>query len=193
MPELSCEHPSREELQSYLNEHWQKTIGEINFFRDEFDFDCSRTYEKFYDSILKSLIRLNEFPREDKFWTNTNKKPTIFKLNEFCELKLKENPNDVLALWTKLSLIIINGQVEETFNEIIKKLTKDGSLNADILTEIYLAGDLVYDDDSVYFAEVLSKLKLENQAFAKLQLLKKSKNQTVSDWAETVLDKITRQ
>jgi hypothetical protein len=60
-----------------------------------------------FDAILAGLERMNSLVRTDPFWTNTNRRPTIYKLAEFCHIELIRSPNDpnilfaeaVLAVW----------------------------------------------------------------------------------------------
>jgi len=46
------------------------------------------------------LNELNAFDREHPFWTNTNRRPTVFKLEDFAEARLTADATDELALWT---------------------------------------------------------------------------------------------
>jgi hypothetical protein len=52
-----------------------------------------------FDAIFTALTTLNGLPRNDPFWHNTNSRPTIYKLGEFCRRKLTENPSDLAFLW----------------------------------------------------------------------------------------------
>ncbi len=193
MPELSCENPSREELQSYLNEHWEDTKKGLEYFRNGFGVDFKNLAGKFYDSILNSLYRLNDFPRENKFWHNTNNKPTIYKLDEFCQLKLSENPNDILALGGYLASRMKMGAPTPNLTDIINKLVQLGEMKADLLVELYLTEDITYDGNGNDFAELLIKLGLQNDSKVTLENLAKSKNDFVSNWARTALEKIKNQ
>lgn len=50
--------------------------------------------------MVANMLRLNSLPRTDPFWHNTNLRPTVFKLREFCSLVLREEPDDLPSLWT---------------------------------------------------------------------------------------------
>ncbi len=50
--------------------------------------------------MAASMLRLNSLPRTDVFWHNTNLRPTVFKLWEFCYLVLREEPDDLPSLWS---------------------------------------------------------------------------------------------
>jgi hypothetical protein len=190
MPELSCENPSQEELQSYLNEHWQETEKTINYFFDHFGVDTHESYTKYHDVILHSLYRLNDIPRDNKFWHNTNNKPTIYKLNEFCRLKLAENADDVLFLWTIIALAIKYGHIEEDFSKNLRKLAALGELKTNILIEMYLTEDIIYDGNGEALAEWLNEFRWQNEAKQMLNGFIKSENDFVSSWAKVVLSRI---
>lgn len=192
MPELSCKHPSHDELQSYLSEHWE-TTKLVNYYRNDFGIDCQKLYAKLYDSILSSLYRLNDFSREDKFWRNTNEKPTIYKLNEFCRIKLYENQNDVLALWTILALVIKDSAPEDDFSQIIQKLFELGELGSDMLIEMYLTEDIIYDGEGENLASWLRKFGFQREAKTTLNNLVTSQNEFVSNWTAKVLKRIENQ
>lgn len=190
MPELSSEKPSCEELQSYLNEHLRETRKMFDHYHEKFGVDFQKLYKKTYDSILKSLYCLNDFSREDKFWHNTNKKPTIFKLDEFRKLKLEENADNISALWTTISLAIVYGQTEHGFSEIVEKLFEFGELEKDILIKIYLFEDMFYEGDGESLAERIKTLEIEKECRIELEQLEKLENEFVSNWAKKVLSKI---
>ena len=52
------------------------------------------------DTLLRAHERLNALPRSDSFWENTNRRPTQFKITDFCNRLLSSNPHDVDALRT---------------------------------------------------------------------------------------------
>ena len=54
-----------------------------------------REFARFaYQAILTGLERLNQLPRSHPFWRNTNRRPTIYKLGEFCRMELDITPGD---------------------------------------------------------------------------------------------------
>ncbi len=193
MPELSCEHPSREELQSYLNEHWESTREGIDYLRNEFGIDFENLSAKFYEVTLNSLYRLNDFPRENQFWQNTNNKPTIYKLDEFCQLKLDENSKDILALWASLASSVKLGAPNRYWSEIIKELVEIGEMKTDMLIKLYLGEDITYDGNGEDLGDWLIELGLQNESKQTLNDLVNSKNEFISNWARTVLGRIENQ
>ncbi|MDD2802349.1 MAG: hypothetical protein PHE96_12925 [Methylococcales bacterium] len=105
MPRLKNEIPTDEELRSYFMEY----LGLLSSgYASEYP-GCDSFCMKARESIFESLCRLNRLPRSDSFWSNTNFRPTIYKLGDFCRLVLKSNPQDTLALWTIAALDVSNG------------------------------------------------------------------------------------
>jgi hypothetical protein len=64
--------------------------------------------------LLESLKRLNQLPRTDPFWKNTNLRPTTPKLSSYCSDVLTQHPEDVLALLTQAVLGVAHASVFET-------------------------------------------------------------------------------
>jgi hypothetical protein len=128
MPELINEIPTNEELFIYLMEHIGKNIFGFSFI-NQFPDEKDKRYKEFYrdftvpfhklgfskyfkivaEHIFDGLKMLNEFPRTDSFWGNTNNRPTIYKLPSFCEQLLSKDKCNERALWTRLSLNIYWG------------------------------------------------------------------------------------
>jgi hypothetical protein len=63
-------------------------------------------FSRMEPAILETLHRLDTLPRDHPFWRNTNKRPTIYKLRDFCEMVLRENPADEGALWCQAALSV---------------------------------------------------------------------------------------
>jgi hypothetical protein len=98
VPETKTQLPSDQELRSYLDE-WLKTSAVsllADYPEDRKNYhpevvealsylSSSGSRSKFLttvnNSIFQSLQRLNQLPRSDPFWYNTNCRPTIFQTN----------------------------------------------------------------------------------------------------------------
>lgn len=132
MPEIRNEVPSEDELREYFdlclarttlpwlrpptkalhNPYPDEMVAALAFLRP---LGADRFYELATAALFRSLLRLNHLPRTDPFWHNTNKRPTWFKLTEFCYRLLRANPDDELALWTLGALEV--GQSGDTFGQ----------------------------------------------------------------------------
>ena len=64
------------------------------------------------NTLLESLKRLNQLPRTNPFWKNTNLRPTIPKLGVYCSDVLTQHPDDVLALLTQAVLGVAHARFE---------------------------------------------------------------------------------
>jgi len=107
MPELLHEIPSDQELQAYCDEHFQKSVLFLTrgsrpgaAIASLGALGCDEFGRFAMSSIFESLRRLNQLPRTDPLWANTNNRPTIYKVSEFCEQILARDPDDFLSLWT---------------------------------------------------------------------------------------------
>ncbi|HEU4391816.1 MAG TPA: hypothetical protein VFV34_28780, partial [Blastocatellia bacterium] len=125
MPEIKNEIPSDRELGDYFIDHINGSCLAVAYYgaavqehRSQewakplvalYEIGFGQTVKQIADSILDSLHRLNRLPRSDPFWDNTNKRPTIFKLNDFCKRLLRENPDDVLCLRCSAALEVFHG------------------------------------------------------------------------------------
>jgi hypothetical protein len=115
MPEIRNEVPTDDELRVYLLEslavssitmlarypdkeqQWQPEMAEALSY---LSVNGSTFLTVMTDTIFQASKRLNQLSREDPFWRNTNRRPTIYKLPEHCGEILRDDPNDVLSLLT---------------------------------------------------------------------------------------------
>jgi hypothetical protein len=116
MPELAHETPSQHELDAYLREHLSHSMfaafgmtpeqlsqsfpaGVAEAFISLGRLDGQAFALRAFEATFAGLNRMNSLPRSDEFWLNTNRRPTIYKLPDFCRMKLIEDPRDPEALW----------------------------------------------------------------------------------------------
>ena len=203
--ELEHEFPSDDELRRHLAEHLKSSplcwtaqrveghecralvgIPELEgALADLHTLGVDRFIVRATESILSSLRRLNNLPRSDPFWLNTNNRPTIFKLCEFCKRILRTDPGDKLALWTLGSLQVFFGS--DDFGQHYWK-------------DLYAAGD--FDMCLAVFASLLSELNVGamEKALSKLltetdsikevtpllERLRGSSSRRIAEWAEAL-------
>lgn len=131
MPEITREIPSEQELLAY-RDAWLDgssisilTLGPkcANQFHQEIreaisylsSLRCCPNFVALVkDVLLESLKRLNQLPRTNPFWKNTNLRPTIPKLGSYCSDVLIQHPDDLLALLTQAVLGIAHAGEFET-------------------------------------------------------------------------------
>jgi hypothetical protein len=141
MPELKNEVPTDQELREYYMEHYGYLVELLNHQHPESGADteffralrllpslgCKDFLSTALESIFASLQRLNRLPRTDPFWHNTNRRPTVYKLHEFCQLVLQKDPNDALALWTVMAMSIFAG-ADSSYSREWRRLNELGRL-----------------------------------------------------------------
>jgi hypothetical protein len=150
---------------------------------------CNKLLEKAGESILSSLRRLNELPRTDPFWENTNRRPTVYKLHDFCNRLLRDNPQDVLALWTIASLNLLWG-VDELSQDQWKRLHDIGNFDVSWVVHAglfsYLNAGIEADD----LAKLLIDMNGVEESKPLLHAFSKSEADLVADWGKKVLSRL---
>src|SRR5579872_2776240 len=73
------------------------------------------------------LERLNALPPEDPFWIDTNKEPTIYKVQEYFGDRIHSHPDDDEARWIVASELLHHGRDNELGWVLEPLLLKDFS------------------------------------------------------------------
>jgi hypothetical protein len=192
MPELKNEIPSEEELYIYFREHFKEdSHPDWLPVAEAHRLGCDKLVEKMGESIFASLLRLNQFPRTNVFWKNTNRRPTIFKLREFCNLILRENPTDELALWTLASLDVhwwVNGFGKEYWKQIHFRGNFDvtWAVYAGLFFQANVGGG---DNDMV---ELLLALDAKEESMPLLRACRESAVESISEWGKNVITSLNQ-
>jgi hypothetical protein len=114
MPELAHETPSEGELKTYLEEHLKSSMlapfgmtpeqlfksftpDLAQAFASLNELDGGLFAQRAIEAIFTGLKMVNGLPRNDPFWQGTNRRPTIYKLAEFCGIK--RGPQNRPVLW----------------------------------------------------------------------------------------------
>ena len=206
MPELRNEHPSNDELREYLNQHVPGSVFAAFFLTPEqvtagFPNGVARAFaslrrmdgEAFaqlaYDSLLAGMERMNELPRSDPFWENTNNRPTIFKLPQFRERELAPGTGSDEALWTAVFSHIWHGPND--FGERWwLELSRRGSL--DVRWPVYAALTIHLTASSTIeqLPDFLRKSKMREAAVPVIHTIAREADGDAVMWAESVLKKL---
>lgn len=194
MPEIKNEVPSEQELRDYFHEHWEWRDEYFREQSEELGVDFTKLSQKVYDTIFASLMRLNELPRDHKFWKGTNKRPTIYKLDDFCQFLLEQDSSDELALWTQVVASFPDFSVTA---ERWQRLWQIKKFDIEILLYSYLIMHAeVYEfykkDLAEYLAKILININAVEDVQPNLSSLLRSKNSFVSQWASRVLTLISK-
>ena len=194
MPELKNEIPTDSELREYFLEDYAFTVeGEMyappNRGVPELTAGCNRLIKKAGEAIFASLQRLNRLERTDQFWRDTNRRPTVYKLRGFCDVLLKENAEDVLALWTQLALDVVWGSRNGRFDlEQLRQLRAAGKLEAEelICAELHIQLGCGCSTASTT-ARLLRELGMSDEAKPVLATGRRSADGRIVSWCESVL------
>jgi hypothetical protein len=108
MPELANEYPSRQELWEYFlqNCQWVREDYTPTHLTRPYQLEAYYRFEgrllelKMGEVIWDALNALDRLDRNNSFWVNTNRRPTLYKLTGYARLRLREDGFDELGLWT---------------------------------------------------------------------------------------------
>jgi hypothetical protein len=128
--------PSQQELWAYFLENcpWMAAPDEPDFFHDPqivealARYGCLEYRAKFGEVIWRALNELNALDRSHALWINTNRRPTIFKLRDFADLRLAADAEDEFALWTQAAMDSFYGS-NDFGSEYWKRLWEIGNLD----------------------------------------------------------------
>ena len=185
MIKLDNEIPTEEELHDYLIDN----LGLLSSgYASEYP-GCETFCKKAIGTILESLNRLNQLPRIDPFWTNTNRRPTIHKLDDYCNLLLQGNDQDTLAIWTLAALDVSRG-IDGFGCQHWQALHDQGNFDVTwpICAALLQGGPAGISDRAL--AMLLSDIEVVETAQPVLQSYVASARPNISAWATRVLDRL---
>jgi hypothetical protein len=197
MPEIKNELPTDQELREYFMEHYGYLVDLLSHKDLDADSEplralrllpglgCEEFLSTSLESIFASLQRLNRLSRTDPFWNNTNKRPTVFKLDEFCRLILEEDPSDALALRTILAKSVLD--CAASFNaQGWKRMIEAGQLEAPQVACAALCYALM-GGESEGLVELLKEVQAVEDVRPMLEQFSASESELISEWATSVL------
>ncbi len=176
---------SEAELATHLAQHLE-LLGEG--YASQYP-QCSAFCVRARQSMLESLRRLNAVPRSDPLWTNTNLRPSVHKLSDYCRRLLGENPREGSALWTLAALRVSAG--EEGFGgEHWRALAALGESDVGwpICAALLQGGPAGTSDAAL--AELLRDMRAIEAARPLLREFADSASPHVAAWAARVLAKL---
>ena len=191
MPELKNEIPTGQELYQYFMEHcsWLMEPAvqtENSSISEAYRLGCDRLLLKVGETIFESLQQLNNLSRTDPFWQNTNRRPTIFKLDEFGRFVMKTIPDDPQALWMLASLDVFHGATNFG-GKHWKKLRELGDFDVSWAVLAGLWSEVNFGIGPQAMANLLREMESVAEAQALLELFAESKSDHIARWAKEVL------
>lgn len=206
MPEIANEIPSDSEFRAYLTEYLKDSSGIAMLTpcptkgnSDQPEGVEALTYlwahplreafwEKSYASLLDALKRLNTLPRSDPFWRNTNHRPTIFKLREFGDRVLVQDPDDKLALLTRAFLD--HAIVGEFHPDLWAHLFRIKAVDVRFVAYVAMLLEVGGAPDAVRFADFVQATESVQEAIAILREVEANAGKILAEWAGRVLAEI---
>ena len=144
-------------------------------------------------AFVDGFRRLDALPREHPFWDQTNRRPTLGSLREFCDHLLRDNPCDGSALRTAMAIQILTLQNFDP--EYWVQLHALGQLHVSwpIYTAVLSTGGGKFESgtDDFQSRNLLWFLKVTglcNEAVATLGELMRSQDRSLSQWAKSIVD-----
>ncbi len=142
--------------------------------------------------VVEAFRQLDALPRSDAFWAGTNRRPTQYKLGDFCEKLLRDHPGDIQALWMRAAVTSMMGLGfhPPTWTRLMAVASPDitwpisAALCGEGLGSNATARDLVV---------VLTEARRVQEALPALSRLKQGAGSTyVSAWAGKLIDELSQ-
>jgi hypothetical protein len=205
VPELRNEVPSDQELVEYLEASLQPSsfsiLADYPNNRDRYPPDhvealsylaslpiCVEFLSVLKNALCLTLKCLNQLPRTDPFWVNTNRRPTFLRLTEYCDRVLAQDPNDVGALLTITAITAFRtGEFKRG------RWAQLWELNA-VSVEFIVFGAMFMEMcgavDSHDLAELVVANRLENRILPELTAAAQRGGKLLAEWVGEVLDQL---
>jgi hypothetical protein len=142
--------------------------------------------------VVEALRQLDALPRGDAFWAGTNRRPTQYKLGDYCNKLVRERPGDVRALWLRAAVtsVIGWGFCARTWIRLMAVASPD--ITWPISAALCGFGLGSYDTVTDLVV-VLTEADRVREALPELSRLKQENNPAyVSNWAGKVIDELNR-
>lgn len=143
-------------------------------------------FQKVLDILLDALRRLNAVPRDDPFWDDQNKRPTLYKLRDFNARVIQKNPNDALALWTQAAFYILHGSTNFGHKQW-RRLHHIGGFDVSWPILAALVTEINADPTVEQLAELLDRIELVDEARAFLATFDACGDPWIVEWRDAVL------
>ena len=202
MPEIKNEVPSDRELAAYLDESLKRSSFSLLIdypeslkpFGPEFVEAMSYLWSyqhsaeflaTFKNSIFQSLQRLNQLPRTDPFWHNTNLRPTVPKVAEFCEKILFTQPDDVLSLLTISAMTIFH--TSEFERGRWKELHALNAVSLEMIVFAAMLLEIAGADDRREFSEFINATDTRAAVMPLIEEVASHGGKLLSEWSRSVM------
>ena len=194
MPELKNEIPSQQELRVYFLERcsWMTAPNDPEFSDNphlveaQTRYGCLDFRVKVGEVIWVALNELNALDRSHVLWTNTNRRPTVYKLSGFANMLLATNPEDRLALWTLA--VLDTFQTSNDFgSEYWKRLWKLGGLDIRWPIRAGLWHEMMVNFGGRLMADLILDMGAQAAAWPTLEDMSHAHASAIRKWASEVM------
>jgi len=194
MPELKNEIPTQEELWVYFLEHcpWMAAPNKPTFVDDpqiveaQTRYGCLEFHAKLGQVMWEALNGLNALDRSHPLWRNTNRRPTVYKLDQYARMRLAADATDEQALWTLAALDSWFGS--NNFGEVYwKRLWELGRLDIRWPIRAGLWHEMMLNFGGGFLADLLIEMAAQQEAQPILEDLAQANDAGIRDWAHEVM------
>lgn len=141
--------------------------------------------ERSFASLLDALRRLNGLPRDDPFWRNTNRRPTVFKLAEFGNRVLLKAPDDELTLLTRAFLDVAS--IGEFHPDLWVHLYRIEAVDVRFVAYAAMLLEITGAPDADEFAAFAQGTENVQEVIAILRDVQAEAGKILAEWARRVL------
>lgn len=194
MPELKNEIPSEQELWTYFLDHctWMREPHELEFPDDQdlveaqTRYGCREFRVKVGEVIWAALNELNALDRSHDIWTNTNHRPTVYKLPDFARMRLAANSKDPLALRTLAVLATFHGS-NDFGSDYWKQLWQGGDLDIRWPIRAGFWHGLMLGFGARFMADLIIDMSAQEAAWPTLKDTSRADSPLIREWASEVM------
>jgi hypothetical protein len=142
--------------------------------------------DRIVETLLAALRRLNDLPREDAFWDERNRSPTLYKLRDFNARVIQKDPDDVLALWTQAAFYLLHGSTNFGHKQW-RRLHYAGDFEVSWPILAALVTELNAESTVAQLVELLERIELVQEAKTFLATFDVSNDPWIVEWRDAVV------
>jgi hypothetical protein len=143
--------------------------------------------EAMTDHFVEGFRRLDAIPREDPFWDGTNRRPTSNKMYSYCEKALRDNPDDIQALWIRVATQVVHGMAFSP--STWESLNSADRLDATWIVHAALYAEIQGGYDTVpELLKLLRKTGLHGRVLRHLKEMVLTMDGYIAKWARRVIE-----
>ncbi len=143
------------------------------------------------DKLTDALRRLNDLPRDNPFWDERNRRPTLYKLRDFTHNIIAKNPDDELGVWTQAALYILHGS-NNFGQKQWRRLHYIGNFDVSWPILAAIMTELNADPTVEQLVELLDRIEMVDEAKAFLATFDACGDPWIVEWRDAVVTALDR-